>query len=314
MPAHAPQGAGVVPFQHRKGRHAENKQRTADDKHQLAVDTEPPEIPDPGDLLPDEEAQTAQNHQRHQGQTDDIVRIVTHDAGAGVENTHDIKARVAEGGHRMEYAPAKRPLQSHIRPEPEHEDQRADELNGQAALEHHLLQIDHGAHVIHAQRLSHDQPLLHAHSAAQEEHKDRGRGHKTQTADLNETQNHRLPEAAPLAPCVKESQTRDTGGGGGGEQRSPEGTGNTASGSGGRHQQRGSQGDDQRKYARDQPGGADLCQLPVAPSVVNKLPSAHGRPSFWILVYISPIIPHYNSPNDFCKPQRETTPSAAMAW
>ena len=156
MPGHSPERVRVAPFQQRKGRCTEDKQGEGDDQHQPGVYTELFEAPHPDDLLPDEEAQTSQNHQCHQRQADDIIGIVAHDAGTGVEDTHDVKARIAEGGHRMEHAPAQRPLQSHIRPEPEHEDQRADELNGQAALEHHLLQIDHGAHVIHAQRLSHD--------------------------------------------------------------------------------------------------------------------------------------------------------------
>ena len=97
-------------------------------------------------------------------------------------------------------------------------DGRSDPLHRQAAENHGFLKPHHPLHIVEAQGLGHDHPLLQADALAEQEDEKGGHGHKAQTADLDEAQQHPLAEAAPLGIGVKGGQAGYTGGGGGGKQ------------------------------------------------------------------------------------------------
>ena len=83
---------------------------------------------------------------------------------------------------------------------------------------HGLLEPDNAIHVTDTQRLCHNQTMFQPNSFAQHENQQRSRRHESQSADLNERNNYNLSKSTPLAPGIKQNQSRYAGCGGCSEQ------------------------------------------------------------------------------------------------
>ena len=168
----------------------------------------------------------------------------------------------------MKDSPFQCPDKTVLRQKTEKQDQGTDALHAEASEEHHPLQPDNAVDISHAESLGHDESLLQADTAAQEKHHHGSRGHKAQAADLNQTQQYNLTEAAPLAPGVKERQPRDAGGGGGGKESRKESGGNSVSGGGGQIQKQGSRQDNQPEGHGNDLGGTQVLGSSLHPEPV----------------------------------------------
>ena len=93
-------------------------------------------------------------------------------------------------------------------------------------------------------------------SPEQEHHQRRG-GHETETADLDQADDHRLAEAAPLGPGVVKHQSRYAGCGSRGEQRRPEAAAYSVAGGHGQHQQNSAQSNYTGKHKGNDLRGMD---------------------------------------------------------
>ena len=153
----------------------------------------------------------------------------------------------------MENTPAKSLPESIFRPEAQQQDQRTHSFHCKAAQKHGLLQIHNSVHITDTERLGHHKPLLQADPSAEKEHKQGRRGHKAQTANFDQAEDHRLTESAPLGPGIIEGQTGHTGGRSCRKQGRTEAAGDAAPGSRGKTQKQGAHQNDRREYQRNDP-------------------------------------------------------------
>ena len=130
----------------------------------------------------------------------------------------------------MERTPLQGCSKAIFRPETKGQDQCAQSLHAEAAGDDHLLQLHNTFHIRQAQGLCHDHPLLETHFSTQRKHHHGCDGHKAQTADLNQCDNNRLTESAPLHERIKQHKTGHTGSGSSGKQRRKEAAAFTATG------------------------------------------------------------------------------------
>ena len=175
----------------------------------------------------------------------------------------------------MEDSPAQGPGKAVFRPEAKGQNQSPNGFHAEAAHQHRPFQPHHAVDVVQAQGLGHNQPLLQADPLAQGKDEQRRRRHKPQTADLNQHKDHHLPEAAPLAPGVKQRKARDAGSGSSREQRGKEAAGNAAAGRRRQRQQPGSQRNDHRENDGDDFGGAEGFGTLVHPKRIQLCSQRH---------------------------------------
>ena len=145
---HRAKGGWIVPFQQADGRGTAQKQHQRGQQNQLGIDAEFTEGTFLGDLLPDQKAKAADDHQCAEGQQHDGVGLELHKAGAGGNAAEDIKSGIAECGDGVENTPAESFPEAVFRPEPQSQDQRAHALHRKTAGEHRLLQADNTVHIV----------------------------------------------------------------------------------------------------------------------------------------------------------------------
>ena len=136
------------------------------------------------------------------------------------------------------------------------QNQRPQPLYTEASQKHRLLQPHHPVHIVKAQGLGHEHPLLEADAPAQQENKQCRHGHKPQAADFNQAQQHPLAKAGPLGPGIEGGQARYTGGRGGRKQGRQKWAALPIPGGDGPGQQKGAQRDYQNKAQCDNLHGA----------------------------------------------------------
>ena len=194
---HVSQGRRVVPLHPADEEGAAENQKHRTDEHHSGVDGELPEIPHPYQLFPHEKAQAAYHNQSHDGNAHHRIVVESNHTGVGGDFAENIKAGVAEGGNRVEDSPGGRLFQSEVRQKPQGKNQCAGQLDGNASQHRPLLQPHHAGHIADAESLGHHHSMPQAQFSFQQENHGAGNGHKAQTADFNQAQNHNLTKAAP---------------------------------------------------------------------------------------------------------------------
>ena len=175
----------------------------------------------------------------------------------------------------MKNAPAQRSCKPILRPEPKGQNDRPHCLHGKASGKHQLLQPHHALDIVHAQGLGDHQPLLEADLPAQQKNQQCRHGHEAQSANLDQAQNHDLPETAPLAPGIVQHQSRHAGGGGGCKQRRSQPAGHPVPGRGGQSQQQRPQENDCSKHQCNHLGGIGMLGSVLHPENHQLSPQRH---------------------------------------
>ena len=127
-------------------------------------------------------------------------------------------------------------------------------------------------HIVETEALGHDQSLLQTDFPVQQEEEDGNHRHKTQTANLNQAQNHNLAKACPLGIGVHQYQARHTGGGCGGEPRCQKSAALAAAGRDGQHQQQRTQQNHGKK-------GQD--NILLCPNFIRFFPATHEKMQYF---------------------------------
>ena len=206
------------------------------------------------DVGPDQKADAADEDQQHEGDVDDGVPRPGGERGEGAaEAAHQVEARIAEGGNGMEQAVEYALPRAEDGDEPDGEQRRPGQLRDGGAGHDDPGQGKDLPHVGDVDALTHDGAAAKTDPPPHEQKEEGGDGHKAQSADLDQQDDHHLAERGPLGGRVPQHQTRDAGGGGGGEQRLDQ-RGGGAVGAGNRqHEQQRAQRDHDKVAQRDDP-------------------------------------------------------------
>ena len=272
---HGPQRAGIVPFQNAGHDPTGQKKRQTGHQNQLGIDTEFSEASMLCNLLPNHKTETSYHHKRAQCQQYDGVRLKLHQAGTGGDAAENVEARIAEGGNGMENAPFQCATEAKFRQEPKKQNRCSDALDGKAAFQHGFLEVHNAVHIADTEGLGHNKPLLEADALSQQKHQHGSGGHEAQTADLNQADNDRLSEAAPLGPGIIQHQACNAGGRGGCEQGRAEAAGNTAAGGNGQCQKRRTQQDNGTEGQGNDLGSAQIFRPFLHPEGIQ--PGSQGH-------------------------------------
>src|SRR5690606_19116224 len=106
--------------------------------------------------------------------------------------------------------------------------------------QHIQNQLDNALQIQLVHRFPQNEPFLHADLFAQQDGDQGGEGHKPQTADLNQNEDHHFAEGAEGGGRILHRQPRHTGGGGGGKQGVNQGKGLAVLRGKGHHEEDGS--------------------------------------------------------------------------
>ena len=267
---HLPQGGGIVPLHRQEEEGAPHDQGSGEQEHHLGVEGQGPGLPPVAeDVLPDEEAQAADDDQAHDGQQDHRVPIVGEQAGKGAVIAQQVKARVAKGGDGVEDAPpdtAQGPI-------------LGDEAKGQKDGSHPFKEEgphqsmpdhpDHPVHVVEVQGGDHDEPLREADPPPEGEGGQGDDGHKAQAAQLDHKDNDDLAEEGPVDPGVHHDQARYTSGRGCGEEAGEEWGHLPVPAGDGKHEEQGSGKDHDGEGSHYDPGWIQILHTPK--SVIQPL-------------------------------------------
>ena len=120
---HVSQGRRVVPLHPADEESAADNQESRTNQHHFGVYRKFPEIPHPNQLFPHEKAQAAYHNQSHNGNANHRIIVENNHTGVGGDFTENIKARVAEGGNRVEDSPGCCLLQAEVRQKPQGKNQ-----------------------------------------------------------------------------------------------------------------------------------------------------------------------------------------------
>ncbi len=191
-----PVGKGIpVPFQQGKQHCAAQQQHTGGHQHQLAVELVPAE----GKLVlhnirPNVKPQPSNYHQRHDYAYEKRISRHGGEGGKGLGLPHQIKARIAEGGDRVEHRFGKSSDHPLLGTEPDSQQRSPDPLYEYGAEEDKTGHPDNAAHLGGGNRFLHHKPVAQADFPPHKHDADNGEGHKPNAPYLNQRQNHQLPE------------------------------------------------------------------------------------------------------------------------
>lgn len=110
-----------------------------------------------------------------------------------------------------------------------------------------LSQLHHAANLQGVDAFLHKPPLLKPDFPSQHNGKENADADKSQTAQLNQHQQHHLAEQAPLGPGIRHHQSRHAGSAGGRKQTVEERLALTIPAGNGKHQKQAACHDDQEK-------------------------------------------------------------------
>lgn len=255
---HVPQGGGIVKLLHQEEQGAPHDQHGGDEEHHLAVDRQPAPAPLVHNVLPHEEAQAAHHNEGGGGAQHQGVVVVAGQAAKGTEApSQQIKARVTEGGDRVEHGVPGALEKAELRDEAHRHEHRPRRLHGEGADEGVAHHPHHPVHVVEVEGGHHDKPLRQANTPVEGEGDEGDDRHEAQAAQLDHGQDDRLTEQSPLGPRVHQDQAGDAGGGGGGEQSGEEPGALSVPGGDGQGQQQRPDQNNRREGARHDPGGVE---------------------------------------------------------
>ena len=255
---HVPQGGRVVVLlQEEKGRAAHN-QEAGNEQHHLAVHRQPAPAAGPQDVLPDKEAQAADGDQRGGGTQHDGAVLIARQAGEGPEAPpQQVKARVAEGGDRVEHRPPQPAGQAEVGHQPERHEHRPRPLQQEGAHQGVAHHPHHPVHAVQVEGGHHDKPLGQADAPVKGKGDEAHHRHEAQPPQLDHCQDHHLPKQRPLRPGVHQDQPGDAAGGGGGEQSGKKAGALPVPGGDGQGEQQGAHQNDDGEGGRHNPGGVE---------------------------------------------------------
>ena len=202
------------------------------------------------DVLPGQKADAADDDQEHDGDVHHRMVCVGGQGGIGAVGTHQIEACVAEGGNGMENSQPDA-LQPVFRDEHRHQHRGSQQFNEEDALQDKPGEPNDAAHmmgrdgILHGAALHQGDPLAGGHGDGC------SHGDHAHAADLDQQQDHRLPEHRPMGGRVIHDQTRHADGGGRGEQTVQKGRPGPPIAGKGKHQHHSTRQDHQHKAGQD---------------------------------------------------------------
>ena len=170
-------------------------------------------------VVPDEEADAAEDDEQHYRDAHQRVVRIGHQGGKGRLDAHEVEARVAEGGDGVEHGVPYPPPQPELGDEAYGQQHRPRELEDERAEADGAGYFHYAADADRVYALGHYAALAYAHAAAQQSGEERGDGHEAKTAYLDEQEYHHLPEAGPVSRRVHQHEARDARGADRGEER-----------------------------------------------------------------------------------------------
>ena len=194
----------------------------------------------------------------------------------------------------MEHAPFDATGKAIFRPKTGKQQQGAHRLYPKGTEYHDLLQPHNALHIVNTHSLSHHHSLLQAHFTAKQEDDNSRRRHKSQAANLDHQQDHRLAKAAPPAPGIKQNKAGNTGGRSGRKQCRKEAAGLSAAGRNRQCQQDSTQQNNAGKYQGNGLGGTEA--LLVATLFLGGIFPGHRLPpsakmAQYIIIYYNRFFP-----------------------
>ena len=223
---HIPDGLGIVVFQTEDDQGAGQDQRNGKHQNQLRMFIEmlangpegifpldpPAEIPE--DIDPDHVAETAHHDQHHGVEKHQRTVLITDQT----VRSQDIDPRITEGGNRREDR-VPDPLSHAIGgDEGDHVDQRSYHFHHEGAFKDRDQKPPDTVHGIQIEGIMDQQGLGQRQLLIYQQHQDRGNRDDPEAAQLDQDQDHDLPEQAPVGKCVHHHQSRHADGRGGREE------------------------------------------------------------------------------------------------
>ena len=170
-------------------------------------------------IVPDQEAQTADDDQHTDRQADKGIVHIGREGGKGGAAAHEVEARVAESGDGVKDREINALSPAEIRHKADGKQDRAGKFENESEGHDTADQIADAGEGEVARRLHQHLAVIQAHPLADGEGDQGDDGHEAQTAQLDQKQNNDLPEGRPAGEGVADDQTRHAGGAGGGKQR-----------------------------------------------------------------------------------------------
>ena len=171
-------------------------------------------------ILPDRKAQPRDQNQRHHRQVDQRVAHEALQRGKRpADRPHQVKARVAERGYRVEHAVPKPLRPAEHRHKPKRERGRAQPFDDGRADQRQPNQPNNAADAEGGHALLQNRPLAQADSPAHRHGDQRQQRHHAQAADLDGGNQHNLPEKRPMRARIDQHLPRHADRARRGEQR-----------------------------------------------------------------------------------------------
>ena len=169
-------------------------------------------------IAPHHVAHAAYHDERADGE---IYERIAHIAGERGKRravyAHKVEAGVTEGGDGVEYRKPNAVARAVVGDKANHEQKRADQLDGEGEDDYSLDQLDHAAVPHCARGLRQDYALIKPYPPAEGEGKEGYHGHKAYAAHLDEQDHHYLPEQRPVHKGIVGDEPRHASGGSGRE-------------------------------------------------------------------------------------------------
>ena len=228
------------------------QQQNGDQKHDLGVQTaasqtEMVQVK----IFPDEEAQTADDDEQHNGDVDHRVGYEVGDGALTGDTRHEVAARVAECRDRVKDGIIDAAHRAEHGDKAGCENDRTDALKQQNTLEDKAGQSNNATQCGCTDRFLHGESLAQTDALAADYKNHDRHGQKAHTADLDEAENDELTEQRPVGCGRYDDQTGHTGGRSRREQRIRERSPDTRLGSERRGQQNRTKQNDGRVSEQD---------------------------------------------------------------
>ena len=203
----------IIPFKQEKQQRATENQQCGGEKHHLGLQSVVPPVPAVAQhIIPHQETNTAYDDQAHQGKAYQRVVHIGHKGGVlPAVGAHKIKARITESGNGMPYSIVNSPLQAKILHKAQGQQHRSQALHQQCTEKDPLNEGDDAAELVVTDALHHHLPLPQAQPPPQQQHKQRGNGHKAQAAHLDHGNDYDLAKHTPVGTGILYHQAGNAG-------------------------------------------------------------------------------------------------------